>query len=405
MSNEKSGLSGTIKTLIKFTLVGMVGAVVFMFFFGGSFTGQKKVVEFKEVAPESTSAMAEARKGGSVAVSYSKAVSTAAPSVVNIYTAKSVTDGKPKLLDDPFFNKFFGDEIPETPRKRLETSLGSGVIVSDQGYILTNNHVIEGADEIQVALRDGRTADVTVVGSDPESDLAVLKLVATGLPSITMGDSDDLQIGDVVLAIGNPFGVGQTVTMGIVSATGRDRLGLSTFENFIQTDAAINPGNSGGALVNAFGHLVGINTAIFSRTGGSQGIGFAIPISLAKDVTKQIIEHGRVVRGWLGVEIQDVTPELAESFNLSKPEGAIVAGVLKKGPADIAGLRPGDVITSVNGKAVADSKQTLKAISSAKPGDAVKLEFIRRGKNETLSAKAAERPQIQVQQQQPMNQR
>lgn len=395
MSENNGGYGGTIKTLIKFTLVGMVGAIVFMYFFGGTFTGQKKVVEFKEVAPGN---LEQARKDGGIVVSYANAVNAAAPSVVNIYTAKSVPEGRSRLLDDPFFNKFFGGEAPDVPEKRLETSLGSGVIVSEQGFILTNNHVIEGADEIQVALRDGRTADATVVGVDPESDLAVLKLTATGLPAITMGDSVDLQIGDVVLAIGNPFGVGQTVTMGIVSATGRDRLGLSTFENFIQTDAAINPGNSGGALVNAFGHLVGINTAIFSRTGGSQGIGFAIPISLAKDVTKQLIEHGRVMRGWLGIEIQDVTPELAESFNLTKAEGAIVAGVLKNGPADQAGLKPGDVITGVNGTLVTDSKQTLKIIAATHPGESVKLEYIRRGKKESLLAQTTERPQMQAQQ-------
>lgn len=394
MSENNGGFGSTIKTLIKFTLVGMSGAVVFAYFFGGTITGDKKVVEFKEVAQGS---LDQAHKDSAIVVSYAKAVTAATPSVVNIYTAKSVPQGPARLQDDPFFNRFFGEGGQETPPKRLETSLGSGVIVSEQGFILTNNHVITGADEIQVALRDGRTANATVVGVDPESDLAVLKLSLSGLPAITMGNSIDLQIGDVVLAVGNPFGVGQTVTMGIVSATGRDHLGLSTFENFIQTDAAINPGNSGGALVNAYGHLVGINTAIFSRTGGSQGIGFAIPISLAKDVTKQLIEHGRVMRGWLGIEIQDVTPELAESFNLSKVEGAIVAGVLKNGPADKAGLKPGDVIVGVDGKPVLDSKQTLKTIASSKPGDSVKLEYIRGGKKDTLSAKTTERPQMQTQ--------
>jgi serine protease DegS len=296
------------------------------------------------------------------------------------------------LEDDPFFRRFFDDDYPLIPRERLETSLGSGVVVSDQGYILTNHHVIQGAEEIQVALKDGRNAPAMIIGTDPESDIAVLKVAIEDLPAITLGQSDSIQVGDVVLAIGNPFGVGQTVTMGIISATGRDRLGLSTFENFIQTDAAINPGNSGGALVNAFGHIIGINTAIFTRSGGSQGIGFAIPINYAKDVTEQIIKHGHVIRGWLGIEIQGITPALAESFGLSDTKGVIVAGVLRDGPADKAGLKPGDIISKINNEAIRDGKQALNAIAKAKPGTNIELDILRQGKTLSMEATTAQRP-------------
>ncbi len=300
--------------------------------------------------------------------SYADAVSRSAPAVVNISTAKLVTERPNPLFEDPLFRRFFGEGPGGMPRQRLETSLGSGVIVSTAGHVLTNNHVIAGADQIVVQLADGRVAEATLVGADPESDLAVLEIELADPPQITLGSSDALRVGDIVLAIGNPFGVGQTVTMGIVSATGRDQLGISTFEDFIQTDAAINPGNSGGALINATGELVGINTAIFSRSGGSQGIGFAIPASLASRIQQQILEHGRVVRGWLGVEIQDVTPELAESFGLPEASGVIISGVLPDGPADLAGLRPGDVITAVNGTRVANASTALDLIVMLPPG-------------------------------------
>ena len=348
--------------------------------------GGRKVVEIMESRPAQPLQVAQGP------VSYAAAVEQAAPSVVNIYTRKVVAERGMSLFDDPFFRRFFGENFPTPPRERTETSLGSGVIVSQDGYILTNNHVIEGADAIEIALRDGRKTSAKLVGSDPEADLAVLKAELDDLPAITLGHSDQLQIGDVVLAIGNPFGVGQTVTMGIVSATGRSELGINTFENFIQTDAAINPGNSGGALITARGELVGVNTAIFSRSGGSQGIGFAIPMSLARNSMEQIIETGHVSRGWLGVEIQELTPALAESFGLEDTRGVLIAGVLKRGPADRAGLKPGDIITQINGNEILSVRNALNAISQTRPGDRLKVEGVREGRPLQLEAKVAERP-------------
>ena len=328
-------------------------------------------------------------------VSYSSAVDIAAPAVVNIYSTKVITEKANPLFEDPFFRYFFGDRL--APRKRLESSLGSGVIVSESGYVLTNYHVIEGADEIQVAVRDGRSAEAVIAGTDPESDLAVLKIDLNKLPTMTFANSDDLRVGDVVLAIGNPFGVGQTVTMGIVSATGRDRLGINVFENFIQTDAAINPGNSGGALINPYGHLVGINTAIFSRSGGYQGIGFAIPVSSAIDVMQQIIQTGHVTRGWLGVEVQDITPQLAESFGLKDTTGVIVAGILRNGPAAEAGLQPGDIIKEIQGEAMRDSRDVMNTIAKAAPGDKVKIIILHQGKKAETLATVGKRPPLRSQ--------
>jgi len=270
------------------------------------------------------------------------------------------------------------------------------VIFSDQGYILTNHHVIGGADAIQVFLRDGRSTTAKVIGSDPETDLAVLKIDLKNLPAITLGKSERVRVGDVTLAIGNPFGVGQTVTMGIVSATGRSALGINTFENFIQTDAAINPGNSGGALVDARGNLIGINTAIFSQTGSSVGIGFAIPTSLAKDVMEQIIKHGRPLRGWLGIEAQTLTPELLDAFGFKKgTEGLVITALYRNGPAHKAGVEPGDVLVAINGKKIGDARETLLAISNHKPGERIRLDLIRDGKPLTIEAIAAERPATQ----------
>ncbi|MGA7799775.1 MAG: Do family serine endopeptidase [Gammaproteobacteria bacterium] len=322
--------------------------------------------------------------------SYAAAVRKAAPAVVNIYTAKMVTERTP-LSNDPLFQYFFGNQYSRI-QKHVQTSLGSGVLVSPQGYVLTNHHVVEGADEIQVLLDDGRRSEAKVVGEDADTDLAVVKINLRNLPSIVIGDSDHLQVGDVVLAIGNPFGVGQTVTQGIVSATGRNRLGINTFEDFIQTDAAINPGNSGGALVNANGELVGINTAIFTQSGGSEGIGFAIPVSLAQGVMKQIIEHGHVIRGWLGIEAQDLTPALAESFGLQTTKGVLIAGVLRNGPADNAGLLPGDVITAINGDPVDNARTALQRISRAAPGTMIELRGVRRGAQFQLRARVTQRP-------------
>lgn len=324
--------------------------------------------------------------------SYADAVAAATPAVVNVYTTKVVTRRSNPLFDDPFFRRFFGDAAPEMPRQRLENSLGSGVIVSDNGYILTNNHVIQGADQIEIALADGRTAQASVVGTDPDTDVAVLKIQLENVPSIVLGGSDNLRIGDVVLAIGNPFGVGQTVTMGIVSATGRSRLGISTYENFIQTDAAINPGNSGGALINAYGELIGVNTAIYSRSGGSQGIGFAIPVSLANSVMTQIIQHGKAVRGWLGIETQDINPALAESFGLQDTHGIIVAGVLRGGPADQSGLQPGDVITHIDDKPVTDSRVMMNLVAQTQPGSTIAIQVTRNNTARTVTATVGERP-------------
>ena len=297
--------------------------------------------------------------------SYRDAARSALPAVVHIYTTQVVRQQRHPLFDDPIFRHFFGDRPEGQPRQN--SGLGSGVIVSPNGYILTNYHVIESADDIQVSLNDSKTYKAKVIGSDPESDLAVLQIKADKLPAITFGQMESLRVGDVVLAIGNPFGVGQTVTMGIVSALGRSHLGINTFENFIQTDAAINPGNSGGALVDSQGNLVGINTAIYSRTGGSLGIGFAIPVSSARSIMEQIIRTGTVTRGWIGVEAQEITPELAESFGLPDTEGSLIAGVMRGSPADTAGIRPGDVLLSVNGKPVKDPQVMLDLIAALTP--------------------------------------
>jgi len=324
-------------------------------------------------------------------VSYADAVIIAAPAVANLYTTKMVNSKAARpLFEDPQFRRFFGDNLPK--QKRMESSLGSAVIMSPEGYLLTNNHVTSGADQIVVALKDGRETLARVIGSDPETDLAVLKIDLKNLPSITIGRSDSIRIGDVALAIGNPFGVGQTVTMGIISATGRNQLGLNTYEDFIQTDAAINPGNSGGALVDANGNLTGINTAIFSKSGGSQGIGFAIPIKLALDVMKSIIEHGQVIRGYLGIEVQPLTPELAESFGLKDRPGIVVSGVLRDGPVQKAGLQLGDVILSINGEPATDGRRSMNQVARTKPGEKVTIQVMRNGKELKLVAEVGLRP-------------
>lgn len=314
--------------------------------------------------------------------SYSGAARKAMPAVVNIFTTKDVKVPRHPFMDDPVFRYFFGDQFDAQTQK--STNLGSGVIVSAQGYILTNSHVVEAADEIEVALADGRRAQARVVGADPETDLAVLKIGLAKLPSITFGQSDQASVGDVVLAIGNPFGVGQTVTMGIISALGRSHLGINTFENFIQTDAAINPGNSGGALVDVNGNLIGINTAIYSRTpgGASLGIGFAIPVSAVRQVMEQIVKTGTVTRGWIGVGVQDMTRELAESFKLRQVGGTLISEVLRGSPADKAGIKPGDILVAINGKPVNDSASMLALIASLPPGQQAALNVVR-GQTET----------------------
>jgi serine protease DegQ len=319
--------------------------------------------------------------------SFRAAAGRAMPAVVNVLTSKSLRDAHP-ALKDPFFKKFFGDRAPE---EQL-ASLGSGVIVSADGYILTNYHVVDAADEIEVGLADGRKEAAQIVGTDPETDLAVIRIKAGNLPVMVMGHADEARVGDVVLAIGNPFGVGQTVTMGIISALGRNNLHINHFENFIQTDAAINFGNSGGALVDTNGNLLGINSAIYSQTGGSVGIGFAIPVSTAKLVLEQIIQHGQVVRGWIGIESQDITPELADSFGLGKKSGAIVAGVVRGGPADRAGMRPGDILLSVAGKPVANTSEMLNLIAQLAPGGKAKMTVMRKNHEATLDVTVGRRP-------------
>lgn len=325
----------------------------------------------------------------SAPTSYAQAVEQAAPAVVNLYTTKLVTASQRNLT--PLQELF--DNNP-SQQKRLESSLGSGVIMSAQGHILTNNHVIAGAEQIVVALRDGRETVARLIGSDPETDLAVLQVELDSLPSMTLGQSDQIRIGDVALAIGNPFGVGQTVTMGIISATGRHQLGLNTYEDFIQTDAAINPGNSGGALVDAYGNLIGINTAIFSKSGGSQGIGFAIPTKLALSVMESIIENGRVIRGWLGIEVQPLTPELAESFGLEQATGVVVAGIYRGSPAAQAGIQPGDVLLKIAGKTVTDGQKAMNQIARSQPGDVLELTLQRHGQALQVPITIGVRPQI-----------
>ena len=326
--------------------------------------------------------------------SYSDAVRRATPSVVNIFTSKEIRAERHPLLDDPIFRRFFGDQAPDETQRA--SSLGSGVIVTSSGYILTNNHVVETADEIEVALADGKKLLAKVVGNDPETDLAVLRIDAGNLPAMRFGSSEDLRVGDVVLAIGNPFGVGQTVTSGIVSALGRTGLGINTFENFIQTDAAINPGNSGGALIDASGNLVGINTAIFSRSGGSIGIGFAIPVSTAKMVLEQIVKTGSVTRGWIGVEVQEITTPIAESFKLDDTRGALIAGVLHGGPADKAGVKPGDILVEVQGKPVADPSGMLNLVAALAPGQAARVKLKRQGRDVEASITVGRRPKPQA---------
>ena len=323
--------------------------------------------------------------------SYADAAKKAIPAVVHIFTSQEVKGARHPFINDPIFRHFFGDRFGEQSQRR--SGLGSGVVVSPEGYILTNFHVVDGADEIEVAHNDGRKYKARVVGSDPESDLAVLRIPADHqLPVIAFGSSDTLRVGDVVLAIGNPFGVGQTVTSGIVSALGRSHLGINTFENFIQTDAAINPGNSGGALVDSNGHLIGINTAIYSQSGGSMGIGFAIPVSLARSVMEQIIKTGGVTRGWVGIEVQELTPELAESFKLPGTDGALIAGVMRGSPADKAGIKPGDLLTQVNGKLVKDAQVMLELIAALVPGTNARFDLKREGRDVKVEVTIGKRP-------------
>lgn len=328
--------------------------------------------------------------------SYHEAVKRSMPAVVNIFTSKAAAKPKAKKGNssksaDPLFQFFFGDQPPD---EEPSSSLGSGVLVSPGGVILTNHHVISDADDIDVAFADGRKFKAKIIGSDPETDIAVLKIEAKNLPTpIALGKIESAYVGDVVLAIGNPFGVGQTVTSGIISALGRDHVGINTFENFIQTDAAINPGNSGGALIDTRGNLIGINTAIYSNNGGSMGIGFAIPINLAKQVMESIIKNGGVTRGWIGVEPQNLSKELSESLGLpGNTKGVLLSGILEGGPAERSGLKPGDILTSVNKKQINDVRDLLNQISQLEPGDEANITFLRKGKALELTVQAGKRP-------------
>jgi serine protease DegQ len=327
--------------------------------------------------------------------SYHEAVQRSMPAVVNIFTSKNtkqpLVKKDKKSNSDPFF-QFFNGYSDDEP----VSSLGSGVLVSSEGIIITNHHVINDADQIEVALSDGRKLKAKMIGSDPETDIAVLKIDTPNLPTpITLGKMDSVQVGDVVLAIGNPFGVGETVTSGIVSAMGRDHVGINTFENFIQTDAAINPGNSGGALIDTHGSLIGINTAIYSNNGGSMGIGFAIPINLAKQVMESIIKNGGVTRGWIGVEPQNLSPDLAKSIGLPQnTRGVIISGVLEGGPADRGGIRPGDVITSINMKSIVDVRDLLNQVAAMQPGQTVTFNVIRKSKEQDLKVQVGKRPKL-----------
>ena len=356
----------------------------------GSSSGMlPSIVSIEQAAQVQTVALSPS---GSVS-SYSGAAKRATPAVVSIIASKAPQ--RSPQGEDPWFKFFFGDQA-QRQQQQPQVGLGSGVIVSPEGYLLTNNHVIEGADDIEVQLPDGRQARAQVVGVDVDTDVAVLKIALDKLPVITFGSIDAVQVGDVVLAIGNPFGVGQTVTSGIVSALGRNQLGINTFENFIQTDAAINPGNSGGALVDASGNLLGINTAIYSRSGGSLGIGFAIPVSTAKLVMEGLIRDGHVTRGWIGVEPRDLTPEIAETFNLPIKQGVLITGVLQNGPASAGGLRPGDVVVKVAGIPVVNTVQLLAAVAALKPQAPAVIGVQRGDKTIDLKVVVAQRPKTQA---------
>ena len=338
---------------------------------------------------ESAPTLNETKPSG---MSLNGAAQKAMPAVVNIFTRTEVKTPVNPFKDDPRFKFFFDDQGDAEPQSN--SSLGSGVIVSPDGYILTNQHVVEAADQIEVALSDGRKASAHVIGSDPETDLAVIKIELPGkLAAITFAHADQARIGDVVLAIGNPFGVGETVTMGIVSALKRDHLGLNTFENFIQTDAAINPGNSGGALVDVNGNLIGINSAIYSPNGGSLGIGFAIPVSTAKKTMEQIIQHGSVTRGWIGAGVQELTPELAESFKLGDAKGVLITEVIKNSPAEKSGIKTGDILLAIDAQPISDWSTMLETIANIAPGKIIAVDLIRNGARQDLQVKVGKRPQ------------
>lgn len=375
--------------LLQFGLVGLAIAVVYVI--GVSDRSKHEIVDFLTANGTRPSLST----GGTTPVfSYADAVASSAASVVTIYTSKTVAQKPHPLLDDPTFRQLFGDQLTQQPQDRNQTSLGSGVIIGNEGYILTNLHVIDGADEILIALPDGRGSQAAVIGTDRDTDIAILQIPLNGISGINIAEPYPLRVGDVVLAIGNPLNVGQTVTMGIISATGRDRIGLNTFEDFIQTDAAINVGNSGGALINARGELIGINSAIFSQTGGSQGIGFAIPISLALNVMRQIIERGEVSRGWIGVVVSRISASAAMATENPAITGSLVADVFMDSPAHKAGIRPGDIVTAIDNSPVRDTRDLLDQITRYPPGSRVQVTVYRGPKQLTLEMQVIQRPQL-----------
>lgn len=369
--------------LLQAALAGIAVAVIIALFFPG-------LLDQGTNGNQTSAPMPASRPALQGPVSYATGVARAAPSVVNIMTSRTIEVPHP-LTGNPDLQRFFQD-APHTFQDREQASLGSGVIMTGAGHVLTNHHVVEKAEAIAVVLANGDAHPAEIIGIDPDTDLAVLRISAANLTVASVGRSHDLLVGDVVLAIGNPFGVGQTVTQGIVSATGRTELGINLFEDFIQTDAAINPGNSGGALINALGELVGINTAIFTRSGGSHGIGFAIPVDLARDVMSEIIERGHVARGWLGIEVQAMDRALAESFGLEHPRGVLIAGILRSGPAARAGLQPGDVILRLDEQQVDNTRQALNIIARKRPGEQITIEARRDGESIHLEAMVDQRP-------------
>jgi serine protease Do len=384
-------------TGMRFIAPALAAALAATFAIGGAigFTSHRQ--------PQSLIPAASASNGmngmAALTMSFAPIVKNAQPAVVSIASTKVVKisgdEGLSPLFDDPMFRQFFGDGPQNRfgkQREQREQGLGSGVIVAPDGYILTNNHVIDGANEIRVYTSDKRELKGRVIGADPKTDIAVVKVEAKNLPTLPFADSSQAQVGDIVLAIGNPFGVGQTVTMGIISATGRGNLGIEDYEDFIQTDAAINPGNSGGALINASGQLIGVNTAILSRAGGNQGVGFAVPANLARTVMNQLLKNGKVVRGYLGVMIQPVTPEIAKAFNLPDARGALIGEVTPDGPAARAGLAQGDVIIELDGVRVDDSRDLRLKIGQLAPGSTIRLKLLRDGNPREVNATLGELP-------------
>jgi serine protease DegS len=377
--------------LLQFSLIGLAIAILYLFW--QSERSSQDILAFLSPTEKAMQANIPSQVFiQSPTASYADAVASSFESVVTIYTSKMVVEQSHPLLQDPIFSQLFGEQLKRRQRSKTETNLGSGVIISNDGYIITNQHVIDGADEILISLPDGRGSQAVLIGEDKETDIAILQIPISGLSRIKLAPDQPVRVGDVVLAIGNPLNVGQTVTMGIISATGRNRIGLNTFENFIQTDAAINPGNSGGALVNANGELIGINTAIFNQASGTQGIGFAIPTSISLDIMQQLIDHGKVSRGWLGVEGIEITAKAALSTGNPNIKGALIVGVFIDSPADMAGIRSGDVLVAIDGKSVLGVRDLLEKVSFHKPGNALEITVYRGQKKFTFKTIATERP-------------